>query len=109
MSTHTPDRWVIVEMDTGTEKIHKVLGSWYGGYGGSDEWRFSSGIVKIVETMTSYLVANASGSVYTCYKNSEGMSTYTESIYLRLKESAEKDGMKLNIIDIKELSIVNGF
>ena len=42
MSDYTPDRWVIVEINSPEHgKIRKVLGSWYGGYLGSDSWRMN--------------------------------------------------------------------
>ena len=48
-SEYTPDKWVVVEVHTKDgEILYKVLGSWYGGYAGSDEWRFSSGITSVV-------------------------------------------------------------
>ena len=56
--------------------MYKVFGNWYGGYLGSDEWRISSGVTKVVEHDKHYEVHNHSGSVYTCYKNSKGMSAY---------------------------------
>jgi hypothetical protein len=106
MSYYTPDLWVIVEVNSEHGKIRKVLGSWYGGYGGSDEWRFSSGITKIEEYLDDwdahYLIHNESGSVYTCYAQAVGMSAYTNSVYNNLKEKMEEQ--KLGTIEIVTLT-----
>jgi hypothetical protein len=102
--TPTPNLWVIVEMDSEHGKIRKVLGSWYGGYGGSDSWRLSSGITKIIEHDVYYEVHNHSGSVYTCYKGSEGMSGYTTSVYKDLKEKIESQGATIKLIESASLT-----
>ena len=81
MSTYTPDRWVIVEMtaDDGT-KLKKVLASYYGGFGGSDSWKLSSGVTETVEYDNRYEFLNYSGSTYICHKQAYGMSNYTSMI-----------------------------
>ena len=104
MNQYTPDRWVIVEMNSEHGKIRKVLGSWYGGYAGSDEWRFSSGVTKIEEKLDDehphYVIHNESGSIYTCYVNNIGMSAYTSSIYENFKTEAEAVGATMEIVEI---------
>lgn len=106
MSYYTPDRWVIVRIDSSEGKIDKILGSWYGGFAGSDEWRFSSGITKIEEKLNEkyphYLIHNHSGSIYTCHKNNVGMSTYTSSIYLSYKKKVEEAGGSMEVIDVHD-------
>lgn len=105
MSYYTPNLWVIVEVNSEHGKIRKVLGSWYGGYGGSDEWRMSSGITRVEEMLDAeyphYLIHNESGSVYTCYQGKIGMSSYTTGVYENLKEKLEKIGGTIEIVDIK--------
>lgn len=105
ISAYTPDLWVIVEVNSEHGKIRKVLGSWYGGFGGSDEWRFSSGITKIEENLDDkyphYLIHNESGSVYTCYANCVGWSAYTNRVYNNLKEQMEEQ--KLGTMEIVKL------
>ena len=104
MSNYTPDLWVIVEMVTEKNTIYKVLGSWYGGYLGSDSWRLSSGVTKVIEHDNHYEVHNHSGSIYTCYKGAEGISTYTTSIYEDYKINIEsKKSGKKTIVNIKEI------
>ena len=80
MSEYTPDKWVVIEIDYGQEKIQKILSSWYGGWAGSDSWRLSSGITGVEELEDSYIIKNESGSVYTCYKRRYGVSSYTARI-----------------------------
>ncbi len=70
--TETPDNWVIVDLNG----VRKILCSWAGGYLGSDEWRLSSGIVRVVDFSDRYEITNTSGSVYTCYKDRQGCSRY---------------------------------
>jgi hypothetical protein len=77
MNEYTPDRWLAVQitLDDGAS-LFKILGSWYGGYLGSDSWRISSGATDVKEKEDYYEVTNFSGSVYRCYKRSEGASAY---------------------------------
>jgi hypothetical protein len=95
MSVYTPDLWVIVEVkyNDDTEVTRKVLASWYGGYGGSDSWRLSSGITEIVDCDTYYEIHNESGSVYKCAKNAQSMSGYTASVYANLRKKLEGTGI----------------
>ena len=88
MSEYTPDKWVVIEIDYGEEKIQKILSSWYGGWAGSDSWRLSSGITGVEELEDSYIIMNESGSVYTCYKGRYGMSAYTMGVLEDFKKQA---------------------
>lgn len=72
MSKYAPDNWTII----GDGENFKVFGSWAGGYLGSDNWRLSSGIVKIEEDPENehiLLIHNHSGSIYKCGKHHEGV------------------------------------
>jgi len=100
---YAPDRWQIVCIKGSEGEACKVLGSWYGGYAGSDSWRLSSGITKITESDMCYTVLNESGSMYTLYKGSQGMSGYTHSIYQSLK-SQETETLTINVIDIADIT-----
>jgi hypothetical protein len=81
MNEYTPDKWVIMLIVTPELTIQKVLASWYGGYAGSDEWKVSSGITETVENDDHYLFHNISGSIYKCFKQSQGMSVYTAGVF----------------------------
>ena len=102
MSEYTPDLWVIVEINSKEHgKIRKMLGSWYGGFAGSDEWRFSSGITEVIEHDNHYEIHNHSGSIYTCYKNSVGMSGYTFIVFNDYKKKLEESNTgTMEIVDI---------
>lgn len=78
---YTPDKWVVLEVETPEFKTRKILASWYGGYLDGDSWRLSSGITNIEDNDDHYLIHNESGSTYQCFKESQGMSIYTTSIY----------------------------
>ena len=80
-TTYTPDRWVVVEVKTPTERYNKVLASWSGGYLGTNEWRLSSGNETPIEHSDHWEFPQGSGSTYICYKTRYGMTGYTASIY----------------------------
>ena len=88
MSEYTPDKWVVIEIAYGQEKIQKILSSWYGGWAGSDSWRLSSGITEAEELEDSYIIKNESGSVYTCFKKRYGMSAYAMGVLEDFKKQA---------------------
>ena len=98
---YTPDRWVIIEMNSEHGNIRKILGSWYGGYAGSDSWRMSSGITEVIEHDNHYEIHNHSGSVYTCYKNNIGMSSYTSSVFNDYLEKMKEMGATMEIVELK--------
>jgi len=94
MSEYTPDRWVVVEINSAKHgRIRKVLASWYGGYAGSDSWRMNSGIEQVIDQGDYYDVVGSSGSVYKCYKGAEGMSGYTSDVFETYKRQLEENGM----------------
>ena len=96
---YTPDKWVIIHIkDT---DIKKVLAGWSGGYLYGGSWRMSSGITNIIEEGDNnqgeyYLIENESGSVYKCYKGSQGMNMASAEIYEEIKD-------KVDLIDIKNI------
>jgi len=100
MSDYTPDRWVIVEINSEHGKLRKVLGSWYGGYGGSDSWRMNSGIEEVIDQGEYYDVVGYSGSIYKCYKNNEGMSGYTRMVLSGFIEEAKKENATIEVVTI---------
>lgn len=105
MSDYTPDKWAIAHI-TSKEypPINRVIGSWYGGYTGSDSWRMNSGIEKIEDKGDFYNIHGKSGSVYQCYKKCEGMSSYTQTVMNNMATKLEKSGEGImQIINIKEI------
>jgi len=105
MSEYIPDCWVIVRMNYNGEIIDKILSGWFGGYGGSDEWRLSSGIRALTEEDDRYVIINESGSVYYCGKQVERMSGLMSSIYFGWQQQAE-DKMKEDASKVYKLEII---
>jgi hypothetical protein len=77
MTEYFPDNWQVIEIKTPESTIQKVLASWWC----TTTWRLSSGITEAVENEGHYLFHNESGSIYKCFKDSQGMSAYTTSVY----------------------------
>ena len=101
-SLYTPDRWVIVEMNSaeyGT--IRKVFAGWYGGFGGSDSWKLSSGITSEKLNDECHIFVNESGSIYKCYKNAYGMSGYMSGIFASWQEKLPEES---TVTIVKEYS-----
>lgn len=104
---YTPDKWVIMRITSKEHpQIDKILGSWYGGFAGSDEWRFSSGITKIEEEEKYYIIHNYSGSQYFCRKGCEGMSAYTEIVANNMATQLEESGLgMMRVINIQDVNV----
>ena len=88
MKQYTPDRWVVLKLTRGSDVNYKVLAGWYGGYLGSDRWQLNSGIVRVVDRGDAYEFYGHSGSVYTCYKASCGMTGLMFDVFVRLQDQA---------------------
>ena len=88
MSKYIPDKWVVIEIAMEGTNVQRILSSWYGGYGGADSWRLSSGITEVEELEDSFVFKNESGSVYTCFKERYGMSAYAMGILEDFKKQA---------------------
>lgn len=98
MTMYTPDRWVVIELQSEEDTHQRVFAGWYGGYAGADSWKMNSGIVKTEDHGDYYDFHGHSGSVYRCYKNAYGMSMYMQSVYHNFKLQ-EKDNLKLSIVE----------
>jgi len=103
MSEYNPDVWVVVKIQApGHEMYYRILAGWYGGYLGSDEWKLSSGIEKVIDKGNYFEVYNASGSVYNCHKETERMSSYTYSIFKRYEKQAKEKSWVYEIVEMKD-------
>jgi len=102
MSQHKPDGWAILEQkQPDGRKEYFVFGSWSGGYLYGDSWRANSGIKSVEETDDSYLFHGYSGSVYTCFKHSEGrISAYNLGVLNSLAERSDATVVQYN--DVKD-------
>lgn len=103
MTTYTPDAWVVVRFTTQDQTVDKVMSGWYGGYGGSDSWRISSGILSIEDKEDHYLITNHSGSVYQCGKHNQKMTGLMNSVFYGWEKTAEDyPDMNLKVEIIKQ-------
>ena len=88
MKLYSPDRWIVIEVkENKNESIRKVFAGLLGGYLGSDEWKLSSGIIKVNEDDKLFEFINVSGSVYRCHKNMYGMTGWMGRMYESWQES----------------------
>ena len=102
MSTYTPDRWQVVLLRGKDTSIKKVFAGWYGGYASGDSWKLSSGIIGTKEFEDRYEFLNYSGSLYICYKASQGMSGYMGSIMSNWVESSKEDpSVTIRLVDLE--------
>lgn len=85
--THHPDRWLLVEH----EGEHRVLGSWGGGYLGSDSWRLNSGVVGVKCAGDDFVFEGRSGSEYVCRKTGYGSHTLGARVLAELPGSAMRE------------------
>ena len=85
---YEPDSWVVLEIQTPGEVIHKVLAGFSSGFfmkGGS--WRLNSGITEIKEEGDYFLFYGYSGSVYKCHKHCYGLCLETSSVFNNIERS----------------------
>jgi hypothetical protein len=98
MSEYTPDSWVILRIVSIKEDnaiFYRLLSGWYGGYAQSDEWRLNSGIIKMEDIGSHWIVYGQSGSVYRCHKDSYGLSIATESKYAEWQKTLGEENLQM--------------
>jgi len=108
MNNYQPDVWVVLRLRGAAVpdgEIFKLLSGWYGGYAGSDSWRLNSGITRVSAQEDHFLVEGHSGSVYRCVQDSERTSLLTQSIYLDLCDRARDQGVTVEIVPMREVSL----
>jgi hypothetical protein len=97
---YSPDKWVMIEI---TSKEHgvvrKILGSWYGGFAGSNSWQLSSGNLFSIEHKDHWEFPQASGSTYMCSKHAEGMSMHTMGVFNKWKSESNDDYSVIIVTD----------
>ena len=86
---YTPDKWVVIKIETNEQTIYKVFATVYGGYTNGDSWKLNSGISKVEDLGDYYNFHGYSGSIYSCPKNSYGTSSYTGNILADLIDHME--------------------
>ncbi|NBV86207.1 MAG: hypothetical protein EBS01_08105 [Verrucomicrobia bacterium] len=83
---NVPDTWVLVEYEQHGKKATKVLSRSACPLSLCNQWKLSSGVVKIEEFEDRYEFTNRSGSLYVCYKTRHGLPDYMPDIYRSLAE-----------------------
>lgn len=104
MASHTPDRWVLINLYNNDTSVVKILSGWSGGYLDADEWRLSSAITHIKETDDHYEVSGQSGSIYTLGMRREGYTGLTSSIYATWVEQTATSDIKIKYIDPNKMN-----
>lgn len=85
MTEYNPDSWVVIKMTNKDKTFYKVLGGWSGGYLNGTSWRLNSGIEKVELNNDRYIFHGASGSVYSCHKESYGLKMSTAGTWNEMK------------------------
>ena len=90
---YVPDKWVRVRITPKDgEPVDKILAGWSGGYLSEDSWELNSGIKSEEDFGDYYEFTGYSGSVYKCYKESEGLTTMPVTIFDSMKSRLEQGG-----------------
>lgn len=107
---NVPDCWVILVIESQHYgKVPKLMSGWYGGYGGSDEWKLNSGITKIVKDGDCLIVHGFSGSTYKCYKETERASGLMLAVITNYQTKLKElnDGSSITLISYNEYKELN--
>jgi hypothetical protein len=99
MSDYTPDRWMVLRIQTPKEIIYKVFASWSGGYTGSDSWKLNSGIVRATLVDDHWEFDGSSGSVYRCHRDYYGTNGYGQAVLNNLLNQAKEQGIEIDVLD----------
>ena len=97
--TETPDKWVVLKLDSELETIYKVFGSWAGGYMDGDRWKMNSGIKCVEEDDNHYYFVGYSGSCYKCHKKGYGiMTSFSGSVLDNIIDRAGKANISVSVM-----------
>lgn len=99
----TPDKWEIIKVEAKGDVAFRIFSSFYGSYGGSDSWLFSTPIVHVEECRDWWLVTTKSGKNYVLNKGSKGMSGYASNAYQQQYNRATELGAKLSFVEVKDV------
>ncbi len=94
---YTPDKWIIIKIDSKNDPHYRVFATWSGGYLTGDSWKMNSGIVSVTEDEDYYYFKGSSGSTYKCHKAMKGQSTSYGWMVLEdfIKQSEGRDDVKV--------------
>jgi len=82
---YQPDNWVVIKIK-GDDPHYRILVGWSGGYTTGSSWRMNSGIVRVVEDEHSFYFYGATGSCYSCGKESYCLRMNNSYIWDQLQE-----------------------
>lgn len=99
MADYTPDRWLVLRIQTDKEILYKVFASWSGGYTGSDSWKLNSGIVRATWADPYWEFDGSSGSVYSCHWDGYGTNGYGGAVLDNLISQAQAQGIEIEVMD----------
>jgi hypothetical protein len=99
MSEYTPDRWLVLRIQTAKEVLYKVFATWSGGYGGSDSWKLNSGIVRAALVSDRWEFDGSSGSVYSCHKDAYGTNGYGGAVLSNMISQAQEQGIQVEVME----------
>lgn len=86
---YTPDRWLVVKIETEEKPIYKVFATWASSYLSGQSWQMNSGIVSVTEDERFYYFNGVSGSIYKCHKETYGSFSYGASVLSNFMEKLE--------------------
>ena len=98
MTNYCPNKWVVVKISVDGKTLHKVFGTWWGGYLHGDSWRLNSGIKAIFDDGDYVCFEGFSGSTYRCHKDMYGASAYTGGV---LQSMVDETNGAVEILDEK--------
>lgn len=99
MSDYTPDRWMVLSIQTPKETIYKVFATWSGGYTSGDSWKLNSGIVRATLVDDHWEFDGSSGSVYRCHQDYYGTNGYGQAVLNNLLTRANEQGIPIEVMD----------
>lgn len=95
MRVYAPDRWVMLKATSKSYgSFYRVLGSWYGGFAGSNSWKLSSGTVDAIydEEYKTFHFPQESGSTYVGSWSNYGMSNLAAGVLRTWQETLKSTG-----------------
>lgn len=95
---YTPDRWMLLKLNSPKGEAYKVFGTWLGGYQWGDSWRLNSGVKKVELEGEWIFFHGYSGSIYKCHSDNVGASSYTYHVLSDMVKVWEEGGNSIEVI-----------
>lgn len=107
---YTPSGWAFLKIQSHEQDdvIVKVFASWVGGYTAGDSWRLNSGVTKIEENDTEYVVLGYSGSGYILSKKSNYITSWNRQVLDDMIAELRSYGHQAEIISVQEAILLIG-